>query len=204
MSLDSRPTTALEAVNVMLGTIGQSPIDSLPSEGGSTSFVDAVTAEQILHETSRRVQTEGWEFNTDYEYSIAPNVSDEIIVPSNTLKIVPDNCYRYLRGRLTQRAGKIWDRKEHTYEIGETYTYSITFFIPFDELPESARYYFTVKAARVFQDRMLGSDTLHRYSENDEAEARALLMEANDNEAENPNFLDDDAESGRPITGRII
>jgi hypothetical protein len=48
------PTTELEAVNTILSTIGESPVSSL----GDQMTVDAVLAQNILHEVSREVQTE--------------------------------------------------------------------------------------------------------------------------------------------------
>ena len=45
------PTTELEAVNIMLSTIGEAPVNNLDS-----GLVDAETAETILKNVSRDVQ----------------------------------------------------------------------------------------------------------------------------------------------------
>ena len=45
------PTTKLEAVNTMLSTIGEAPVNNL-----SSGLVDAETAETILNNVSRSVQ----------------------------------------------------------------------------------------------------------------------------------------------------
>ena len=45
------PTTQLQAVNSMLSTIGEAPVNSL-----SSGLVDAETAETVLNEVSRDVQ----------------------------------------------------------------------------------------------------------------------------------------------------
>ena len=44
-------------------------------------------------------------------------------------------------------------------------------------VPEPARRYITVRAARIFQDRMVGSQAHHAFSREDEVRARALLRE---------------------------
>jgi hypothetical protein len=61
-------TTELEAVNAMLASIGEAPIDSL--DGATQS--DVQTAINILRDTTREVQTEGWRFNTEFGFEIAP------------------------------------------------------------------------------------------------------------------------------------
>ena len=55
MSLSA--TTKLEAVNIMLSTIGENPVNSLTS-----GLVDAELAETILGSVSKAVQSEGWNF----------------------------------------------------------------------------------------------------------------------------------------------
>lgn len=49
----------LEAVNTMLGAIGESPIDSLED----MTDVDAITAQRVLQRISREQQARGWTFN---------------------------------------------------------------------------------------------------------------------------------------------
>ena len=47
--------------------------------------------------------------------------------------------------------------------------------LEFDELPQAARHYITIRSARVFQQRVVGSDRLQAFAERDEARARAAL-----------------------------
>ena len=58
-------TTQLEAVNTMLSTIGEAPVNSLT---GSLP-VDASMAVNILNEVNREVQSAGWKFNTPVEFA---------------------------------------------------------------------------------------------------------------------------------------
>ena len=59
------PTTELEAVNIMLSTIGEAPVNNLDS-----GLVDAETAETILKNVSRDVQSHGWNFNSEPDYTL--------------------------------------------------------------------------------------------------------------------------------------
>ena len=54
---------------------------------------------------------------------------------------------------------------------------NITWFLEFTELPETARRYITIRAARIFQDRMLASETLHTFHQVDELTALSALKE---------------------------
>lgn len=76
------PTTKLEAINIMLSSIGESPVNSLTS-----GLVDAEMAETILNATSRDVQSQGWHFNTEPSYGIVPLASGELLLPANCLKV---------------------------------------------------------------------------------------------------------------------
>lgn len=168
------PTTKLEAVNIMLSSIGESPVNSLTS-----GLVDAEMAETILDATSRDTQSMGWHFNTEVNYRIAPIASGEILLPANCLRV--DGITTETQFDLVQRGGKLYDRKNHTYLIGTTVTVDMVVMLDFEEMPEAARRYVTLKSARVFQDRAVGSAELHGFQERDELRA---LVELKDMEAD--------------------
>ena len=177
------PTTELEAVNTLLRAIGESPVSSLNGDVG----VDVVSARSTLHEISTAVQVEGWDFNTEYDYPLARNVEHEIVVPVNALSVDIDRR-KYPMIDPVIRGKRVYDRKNHTYKFDQGLTARIIFGLGFDELPQSARYYITYRAARKFQDNHLGSSELHQYNEKDEYRARAVFL--NDRaEDENLNFL---------------
>lgn len=156
-------TTELDAVNIMLGTIGESPISSLDS---STGVADAAIARQILKEVSLQVQEEGWHFNTEYEFELAPSAeTGEIFVPSNCLEVDASS----LQGvDVVVRGNRLYDKLHHTYVFTKTLKTDLVLLLEFNELPQSARHYISIRAARVFQQRMVGSDTLGSYTEKDE------------------------------------
>lgn len=164
------PTNKLEAVNTMLTAIGNSPVSSLES-----GLVEAELAETILNATSREVQSQGWHFNREFDFPLVPSFSGEIVLPSNCLKV--DTMTQGTDLDLVQRGQRLYNRKEHTYKVGKTVNADIVLFLDFTELPEIARNYIVIKATRVFQDRVLGSDTLHGFQKQDEELARIAFME---------------------------
>jgi hypothetical protein len=161
-------TSELDAINIMLGTIGESPINSLDA---ATGVVDAVTARAILSEVSVQVQEEGWHFNTEYEFILTPSLdTKEIYVPANTIEV---DASEYDRNNIDVaiRGNRLYDRKNKTFQFQQDIKADLTILLEFNELPQAARHYITVRAARVFQQRVIGSDTLGSFSEKDEARA---------------------------------
>jgi hypothetical protein len=168
-------TTKLAAVNTMLFTIGESPVNTL--SGGSG--VDAVTAVQTLDAVAREVQSEGWAFNTEKSYPLlrqafAPLV---IYVPDAALECDPSDP----TAEIVVRGNRLYDLKNHTFEFPDTpkINCDIIWNFEFDELPETARRYITIRASRIFQDGAVGSETLHTFTERDEFQARARFRKGN-------------------------
>ena len=164
-------TSKLEAINVMLTAIGESPVNTITS----STTADVSIAVQILDNVSREIQSVGWHFNTDVNYKLAKNTSNQIVLPSNCLRV--DNTHEDADLDLVERNRKLWDRKNHTYTITKDIKVNITWLLEFTEIPETARRYITIRAARIFQDRMLASETLHRFHQVDEIQALSALKE---------------------------
>lgn len=167
------PTSELEAVNLMLATIGESPVSTLVQSGQ----VDAVIAHQTLTETSIDIQSRGWRFNTDKGYPLKREAAApwHIPAPANAARIDLVGADSHLD--LTVRGGKLWDRRGHTFSFPEREEVraDVVWLLAFGELPQAARRYIAVKAARIFQDRVVGSSTINRFTRRDEEMAEAGL-----------------------------
>lgn len=172
MATATTPTTELEAVNVLLACAEESPVVSLDDAG----LVDVAMAQSTLSEVSRAVQKRGWHFNSEKDYPLTRDDSNHIPVPANTAKLKPARDFRDLE--IAHRGTKLYDLKNHTYVFTKDIKVDAVFILPFDELPEAARHYIAVRAARIFQARVLGSETLFKFTEVDEAQALDDLNEA--------------------------
>lgn len=167
MALDLVPTSELEAVNTLLNTIGEAPINSLETSGS----VDVAIARQTIHEVSRQVQTTGWHFNSEKEFPMARDMDNKIPVPPNALSIDTSAIeYDY---DVTRRGDFLYDRKEHTFIFDKTLKCDVVWFLPFEDLPQSARNYITIRAARVFQGRQLTSQVIKPYTDQEEFQAQS-------------------------------
>jgi len=181
-------TTELEAVNSMLTTIGEAPVSSLENNG----IADAAIAFQILQETSREVQARGWHFNTEVEFPLSPTFPEKtIVLPQNVLEVDTAGVDGYIEA--VQRGNRLYNRKKNTYQFDRTVKVDMIIQLPFEDLPEYAKGYIAVRAARIFQRRVVGSAELDSYTAQHEvrmlvqmenAEARtADLNVFNDNES---------------------
>jgi hypothetical protein len=167
------PTTELEAVNTILAVIGESPVSTLEN----IEAADAAIALNVLREVSRRVQKKGWHWNTEIDMTVTPNGSDLIVLATNILRIDSvTGCFA--PGDIIERGGQLYNRAESTYEFSEAFDVTAVVLLPFDELPEAARDYITIRAARTYQQRQLGSVTLNNFSEKEEKDALATLEDA--------------------------
>ena len=169
-------TSELEAVNTILSAVGEPPINSLDGQKN----VDAAIARNILNEVSREVQAHGWHFNTERKVKLSPSLNSEIILNENVVRVDIEHftdSNTLDTTDITQRGDKLFDRTNNTYVFTTDIEATVVYLLSWTELPEPARRFITVRAARIFQDRMVGSQAHHAFSQEDEVRARALLKE---------------------------
>ena len=175
-------TTKLNAVNTMLSAIGEAPVNSL-----SSGLVEAEIAETILNTADREVQSMGWHFNTEYKKSFAQDTNGEIPLGADILRA--DATLDANSKDLVQRGTRMYDRKKHTFTISTAVNLDVVVQLDFDDLPEVAKRYITLRSTRIFQDRVVGSNTLHDFQERDEMTALMELKEF-DQRADDNNIFD--------------
>lgn len=177
------PTTQLQAVNSMLSTIGEAPVNSL-----SSGLVDAETAETVLNEVSRDVQSFGWNFNTEPDVTAAKDSNGKVPLATNVLRAdlaSSETKYRSNKNEYVQRGAFMYDKVQHTDIINKDLKLDIVYMLDFTQIPEVARRYITIKAARLFQERVVGSDNLSAMNRADEQQALFALKEM---ESENGDY----------------
>ena len=178
-------TTKLEAVNIMISVIGESPVNTL---SGTSVPVTVTQAVHALEETSKAIQSEGWHFNTEYDYPLVPDANtSKITLPNNTLKVDLDPELNTDTDAV-QRGTTLYDRKNHRDTWTKDLKAIITFELEFEELPEQFRHYISVKAARIFDARFLGSREIEGFALRDEIEAKARAIESDTENADRTIF----------------
>lgn len=178
-------TSLLDAVNVCLENIGEQPVDTLENE----QIQDARIAERTILEVHKQEQVRGWSWNREYHYPFSKNSLNQIKIPETVVEFSP-NPYEW-NGRFQLRGSKVYDLLNRSFELDSTIT-SITadvvWMLSWDDVPEAFNRFVTIRGARIFSDRTLGSEALFKYTLKDEQDAQALLMRM-ELEQEAPNML---------------
>jgi hypothetical protein len=164
-------TTELESVNQMLGHIGEAPINSLADSAALP--ISGSIALTTLREVAKEVQTEEWHFNTVTDHEISPDSDSKIPLPATTLFVDAVNS----TDDYVQRGLFLYNRKDRTFTFTSAVKVDLTEQLDWDDLIEPARRYITLRAARIFQGRIVGSRELEALIAVDEMQARARLQE---------------------------
>lgn len=164
-------TTKLEAINIMLSCIGQSPINTL--EGTKNSFT--IEALNLLDNEVKAIQLRQWDFNSEEHYLLSPDTDGYIHIPNNITRIKIPQIYK---NQYIIRNNKVYDKLHHTFIIGNPLLVTVIFALTFDECPEVVKQYITMSAAYKFTKRTLGSQAPCIYTQEDLIEARQAMEEA--------------------------
>lgn len=169
-------------VNTCLGAIGEAPLPEnilldpvLDIDGNVITpadiqhGTDAYVAKLKVEETTISVLSEGWWFNTDYNFKLYPNENNNIIMPDNVLTIRIKDNYIF-------KSGQLYDVSNHTYTITQPVTCDIIWLVDYKDLPPKAYNYIGALAARKFQTSVIGSKDLFQYTKIEEEEYREALV----------------------------
>jgi len=169
MALPLTQSTVLDAVNFILTMSGNNPVSSL-----SKDRTDVVSkAEDALHWASREVQSFGLRGNSEKCYPLKPNIDKRIPLASNILKVSNPSI------RCVQRGSYLFNTSVSpgTDKFTETVYADVIFFLPFEQLSQTAKTYIMIKAARQFQAKIKSSEVIHQLTELDEYMAQAALFD---------------------------
>ena len=187
MTITTR-TTELEAVNTILSTIGEAPLSTLT---GSLP-VDGTTAKNILNEISREVQSAGWHFNTQYKVDLTRDTNNKVPVGTDVVRVQLNNKYDKSSYDVVQRGTYLFNLAKNSETFDQDFTENtLIYLLQFEDLPEQARRYITIRSARVFHDRTLGANTLHKFSSEDEARSLSVMKQAETATGDNTIFDSD-------------
>lgn len=166
-------TIELDALNKVLGALGQAPITTV-----ELTNPDASIAWNTLQDCNREVQAEGWNFNRQRQYPITTSGAGIITIPSEFLYVslsdTPEN-----RGiDVTVRQGKLYNLIDHTFtwEANKTYLLDIVEQLDFNDLPIPAREYIIARAAVQASYKVVGDQSLYQMLQQKEAFSRSSLM----------------------------
>jgi hypothetical protein len=177
------PLTELEAVNEILSVLGEAPVSAL-GDPENPVIAEVSAALNALHMVSRSLQNQGYSFNTEHDYTLSPDGDGFIQLPLNVIRADVDPWGPDCIMDVVVRGGRLYNRTDHTFVFTDPIQASLVLLLEFDELPEAARQYIMIKAARKLQDKTLGSRDLHVYTTQDELEAKLDFLSAEADDAD--------------------
>ena len=162
-------STKLDAINIILASIGESPINTLT---GSQS-IDVDNAITMLDNVSREVQGKGWTFNTHSEMAVSPDAnSNKIRYNPTWIKFESTDGNTYVK-----RGDYLYNLTDETFTFTKNITLKIIEAVDFEDLIDCFKSYITTKAASRFQARFYGDGDLSNEILTEEAEALAEVTQ---------------------------
>jgi hypothetical protein len=154
------PHTLRQAVNALLNAVGLANVNTLED----TKMDEVVTnALEHINTESVTLQSKVWYFNQDTDFPINPDpITGEVLIPDNSAACVISERSRYLY--LTERGGKMWDKQNHTFNIGKTVYVDITQILDFDDCPQPIRWAITCAAGVLFGVKRAPDATTYRFT----------------------------------------
>jgi hypothetical protein len=160
--------TELDAVNQILLAAGQPPTSSLEMSG----IQEVALARTHLNDVSRTVQNHGWSFNLEKDVTKAVDIDKHIAIDNDILVVIPRNGMDLSVQELGLPDGRtvklLYDNKNHTFEFNTAVHVDVIHFRSFNILPQYAKDYITIKAARSYQVYTQGSESLYQMTARDE------------------------------------
>lgn len=168
----------LGAVNEMLLSIRRFPVISLDTGGAS----DAAIAEAKLDTADRKIQSEGWHCNTEYNVILTVDGDNKIPLGTNIMKVDVDPEESDSGRDVCRRGNFLYDLENQTDQFTGTLTVERVLQIPFQDLTPVLKDLVTAEATVEFQRAMLGSSKIDTYTrDNLLASREAAGREENDN-----------------------
>ncbi len=170
--ISTTPTSELEAVNMLLAAIGEAAVSSLET----ATTVEVTQAKNLLSNTNRAIQQKGWHFNTEWDVVLTRDSDNFIPLGTSILSV-------YVPGTLTTMRGRsgspfLYDLDNNTFTFGSTITNAVTItLLDFIDTPQTFRHYVTVRAARIFQEEIIGQVSAEQVNRIEETEAYADLLD---------------------------
>lgn len=171
-------STELDAVNQILSAVGQAPVTTLDLQNP-----EVYTVLQTLRDTSREVQSEGWNFNTEYCVKMSKNADNTIDVAYNVLQIDTNKEKHQDDYNVIQKDGKLYDKYHHLFDDREEFKFTkdiycdIIYFYSFNNLPYAFQAHIIAKSARKVSTKLVGNTDLVRVLAVDEEQTKAAMME---------------------------
>ena len=120
----------------------------------------------------------GRHINRETDVTLSPSLDNEILLPTTAAYVDVESINAGTK-QYIQRGEKLYNKTDHTFTITSSLKCTVIYMLPWEDLPQSARHYIMIKAARRLQDRVVGASDQHTYNQVDEFQA-LIALKANE------------------------
>ncbi len=166
------PVKELEAVNILLAAIGEAAVSSLET----ATTVEVTQAKNLLSNVNRAAQQKGWHFNTEWDVVLTRDSDNRIPLSESILSVYQPGQLMTIRGRSGSMYAYDLDNNTFTWTKNLNNAVTITL-LDFVDTPNTFRQYVTTRAARIFQEEIIGQVSAETVNRQEEAEAYADLLD---------------------------
>ena len=162
----------LEAVNLLLSAIGEAAVSSLET----ATTVEVTQAKKLLSNVNRAAQQKGWHFNTEWDVVLTRDTDNRIPLSESILSVYQPGQLMTIRGRSGSMYA--YDLDNNTFIWTKNLNNAVTItLLDFIDSPNTFRQYVTTRAARIFQEEIIGQVSAETVNRQEEAEAYADLLD---------------------------
>ncbi len=131
----------LEAVNLLLKTIGSTPVNDINSK-----HPDVSNAKASIKLELERLQRKRWWFNRDFNVSFEPNAESKILIPKQIQTFKPEDG-----ADVTVRGNYLYDRVRNSFLFTSVVVaHEVTRQLEWEDLPDVAQDVIAYRAAITF------------------------------------------------------
>lgn len=191
--------TTISMVNDVLRRLGKQRITALDT-GGTTTHAEI---ERVIVETSKRLQTKAWMFNTIPTTEAVPNTTTKKITVANLASVqilhidaIDDEPWN----NYTQRSGFLYDIENATDLFTSTVNVQLILELPLSDLPEAFAQYVVSSSAQSFNRNFIGNSQRDAHLR-DETQNAQTVVNSEEIRSTDVNLLDGSETSsilGRP------
>ena len=143
---------------------------------------------KLLLDVNTDVQSEGWVFNTEYNYEMLPQDNGEVAIPPNVIRLDKSQGQIYRDCDPVKRGDRLYDRYNHTYQFDRPVSLDFVFLLDYEEIPTAFQRLITLRASGRAATQMVGNPQLSQMLAAQEAQARAACMEYECNQSDSTFF----------------
>tara|TARA_A100001391_G_scaffold142215_1_gene100034 strand:+ start:32 stop:661 length:630 start_codon:yes stop_codon:yes gene_type:complete len=181
--------TELSAVNSILGAIGQAPLTALTlNADGVFDNPEVAIIYNLLRDANVDTQAEGWHYNTEKHVKFDINSDGKIPIGNDILSMDLHDNQAKRTHNFVRRNGFLYDKQDHTDVFTAALDLDVIRLYQFEDLPIVFRRYITYRASRVAATKLVANPQLVKLLAQQEAIARAALMEYECNQGDHSMF----------------